>query len=419
MNKVKAYSWVVVGLLWVVALLNYMDRQMLSTMRPFLEADVPELRSATAFGYLMAIFLWVYAAVSPLAGWLADRIGRKVVIVTGLLVWSGVTYGMGYAQTYRTLFVLRAVMGVSEALYIPAALALIADYHSERSRSLAIGIHMTGLYAGQALGGFGATVAAGLSWHGTFRLFGMVGIAYALVLAAFLKDRMAGTDIDSQPIDGIARTGAESRPLPGLSDTRHTGLYSVFAFWVLLFCFGAASLPGWAVKNWLPTLFSINLHTGMAEAGPVSTISIALSSLAGVLLGGVLSDRWVQANSRGRVYTGAIGLALTVPALWLLGFTGSLYGSVAVAICFGVGYGMYDANNMPLICQVVSAKSRATAYGLINTAGVIAGAVITGLMGRSTDAGHLGRSFALLSLFVFGAVIALLVFLHPRKQFTV
>ena len=431
MNKAKTYPWVVVGLLWIVALLNYMDRQMLSTMRPFLEADIPELRSATNFGYLMAIFLWVYAGVSPVAGWLADRIGRKGLIVTGLLVWSGVTYGMAYARSYEVLYGLRAVMGVSEALYIPAALSLITDYHGDKSRSLAIGIHMTGLYAGQALGGFGATVAAAFSWPATFRAFGLVGIVYSGVLALWLRERgsgalaagtlpvgtpVAGTRVAGSPVaNGPGTIAPSADPIPSRPRGAGSGLLSLFPFWVLLLCFAAASLPGWAVKNWLPTLFSINLQTGMERAGPISTISIALSSLIGVLLGGLLSDRWVQTNSRGRVYTGAIGLALTIPALCLLGVAGSMALSVAVALCFGVGYGMYDANNMPLLCQFVPDGSRATAYGLMNTVGVVAGAVITGLLGKSTDAGGLGSSFALLSVFVALAVVSMLIFLRPRK----
>ena len=98
------------------------------------------------------------------------------MIVGSLFVWSAVTYGMGYADTFNQIYWLRALMGVSEALYIPAGLSLIADWHQEKSRSLAVGIHMTGLYAGQAIGGFGATVAAAYSWHTTFHWFGIVGI---------------------------------------------------------------------------------------------------------------------------------------------------------------------------------------------------------------------------------------------------
>ncbi|HEY6954048.1 MAG TPA: MFS transporter, partial [Flavisolibacter sp.] len=144
----NGYAWVVVALLWVVALLNYMDRQMLSTMKPSMQVDIHELQSATNFGYLMGIFLWIYGLMSPISGIIADKVNRKWLIVASLFVWSGVTYGMGYAATYHQLYWLRATMGISEALYIPAGLSLIADYHSDKTRSLAVGIHMTGLYVG-------------------------------------------------------------------------------------------------------------------------------------------------------------------------------------------------------------------------------------------------------------------------------
>ncbi|MDD4645385.1 MAG: MFS transporter, partial [Bacteroidales bacterium] len=151
------YPWVVVALLWVVALLNYLDRQMLSTMKVAMMGDIAELRTAENFGRLMATFLWIYGFISPFAGLIADRINRKWLIVISLCVWSGVTFAMGYATSFNQLLGLRAVMGLSEALYIPAGLALIADYHKGPTRSLAIGIHLTGVYLGQALGGFGAT----------------------------------------------------------------------------------------------------------------------------------------------------------------------------------------------------------------------------------------------------------------------
>lgn len=172
-----------------VALLNYMDRQMLSTMKDAMQMDITELQSATNFGRLMAVFLWIYGFMSPVAGMIADRLNRKWLIVGSLFVWSAVTYLMGIADTFQQIFWLRALMGVSEALYIPAGLSLIADYHSGSSRSLAVGIHMTGLYTGQAIGGFGATVAAAFSWHTTFHWFGIIGIAYAVVLMLFLHDK--------------------------------------------------------------------------------------------------------------------------------------------------------------------------------------------------------------------------------------
>lgn len=93
-NNKKYYPWIVVALLWGVALLNYMDRQMLSTMKSAMMIDITELESATNFGRLMAVFLWIYGLMSPVAGMIADRINRKWLIVGSLFVWSFVTLMM-------------------------------------------------------------------------------------------------------------------------------------------------------------------------------------------------------------------------------------------------------------------------------------------------------------------------------------
>jgi MFS family permease len=403
-NNAKSYPWVLVGLLWVVALLNYMDRQMLSTMKPAMQVDIVELESAANFGRLMAIFLWIYGFMSPVAGMIADKFNRKWLIIGSLFVWSAVTFAMGYATTFNQLYWLRAVMGVSEALYIPTGLALIADYHTSKTRSLAIGIHMTGLYMGQALGGFGATIANRFSWHTSFLSFGLIGMTYAVVLILFLKEpKQKETELATQ------NSGLKLSPFKGLGL-----LFTNISFWIILFYFAVPSLPGWGVKNWLPTLFAENLNIDMAKAGPLSTITIAASSFVGVIFGGILSDRWVQKNIRGRVYTSAIGIALTIPALLLIGTGYSLFHIIGAAFCFGFGFGMFDANNMPILCQFVSARYRATAYGLMNMVGVFAGAFITDWLGKSTDAGNLGRDFALLAVIVFVALVIQVSFLRPK-----
>ena len=400
------YAWVLVGLLWVVALLNYMDRQMLSTMKPAMQIDIAELQSATNFGYLMAIFLWIYGFMSPVSGIIADKFNRKWLIVGSLFVWSAVTFLMGYAETFNQIYWLRAVMGVSEALYIPAGLSLIADFHSPKTRSLAIGIHMTGLYMGQALGGFGATIADKFSWQSTFHWFGIAGIIYSFVLILFLREKKL-TDHEMVS-DKLTIKPSLFKGL-GL-------LFTNVSFWIILFYFAVPSLPGWAAKNWLPTLFAQNLNIPMATAGPLSTITIAASSFLGVILGGILSDKWVQKNLKGRIYTSAIGLALTIPSLLLLGFGHSLFHVVGAAICFGLGFGMFDANNMPILCQFVSARYRATAYGLMNMTGVFFGAFITDFLGKSSDAGSLGKDFAMLAGIVVVALIVQLYFLRPRHN---
>jgi len=410
MNKTtsKYYPWVVVALLWGVALLNYMDRQMLSTMKESMQLDISELQTAENFGRLMAVFLWIYGLMSPFAGAIADRVNRKWLIVISLFVWSAVTYGMGYANTFTEIYWLRALMGVSEALYIPAGLSLIADWHSDKTRSLAVGIHMTGLYTGQAIGGFGATVAASYTWHTAFHWFGLIGIAYALLLVLCLREN---------PNHNVVKPNVETNKVEKESILKgFSALFSTVAFWIILFYFAAPSLPGWAIKNWLPTLFSENLNLPMAEAGPMSTITIALSSFCGVVAGGILSDRWVQRNIRGRIYISAIGLGLTIPALFLLGFGHNTIGVISAGMLFGIGFGIFDANNMPILCQFVSPKYRATAYGIMNMTGVFAGAMVTNVLGKWSDDGNLGLGFALLSVVVAVAITLQLLFLKPKQE---
>ena len=407
MKNSKIYPWIVVGLLWGVALLNYMDRQMLSTMKDAMQVDIVELQSATNFGYLMAIFLWIYALMSPVSGVIADRMSRKWLIVGSLFVWSSVTYLMGIAETFNQIVFLRALMGVSEALYIPAGLSLIADYHTGKSRSLAVGIHMTGLYTGQAIGGFGATVADAFSWHTTFHWFGIIGIAYAVILMLFLHDKKTEI-LPTEKLQANPQKEKES------VFTSLKSLLTNVAFWVILLYFAAPSLPGWATKNWLPTLFAENLDLPMSQAGPISTITIAVSSFIGVLIGGPLSDKWVQKNLRG--YTGAIGLGLTIPSLLLLGFGHNLVAVVGAGLLFGIGYGIFDTNNMPILCQFVSRKQRATAYGVMNMIGVSAGAFITHLLGRWGDSGNLGAGFAMLAIVVAIALGVQLYFLRPKTD---
>ena len=404
--KNKLYPWLVVALLWFVALLNYLDRQMLSTMKPSMMADIHELVSAENFGRLMAVFLWIYALMSPVSGIIADRLNRKWLIVASLFIWSAVTLLMGYAQTYDQVYWLRALMGISEAFYIPAGLSLIADYHDGKTRSLAIGIHTTGIYLGQAFGGFGATIAEHVSWQSTFHGFGLLGVLYSFVLVLFLKEKK-GYNVESARQTSILKEFAASFKGIGM-------LLGTISFWIIIFYFSAPSLPGWATKNWLPTLLSESLHLPMAEAGPIATITMAMASFVGVLIGGALSDKWVQKHLKGRIYTGAIGLSLTIPALVLLGYGHSFATVLGGALCFGLGFGMFDVNNMPILCQFVMPRYRATAYGLLNLAGIASGAVITEVLGKSADAGHLGNNFAVLGIVVVIAIALQLIVLKPK-----
>ena len=394
------YPWAVVALLWPVAVLNYLDRQMLSTMGLSIKADIVELQSAENFGRLMAIFLWIYAFCSPVGGAIADRLNRKWLIVASLGVWSLVTLLMGEAAGFHQLYALRALMGMSEALYMPAALALIADYHSGPTRSLAVGAHLSGVYLGQSLGGIGGWVAQEISWRTAFASCGAIGVAYALVLMIFLRE----TDRDTK-----AKTSALSTADPAIGVNWR-------GFVILILCFSLPSLSGWAVKNWLPTLLQDRFGMAQAPSGLWATITHAGAGFCGVIIGGWLADRWSKRNVRGRTYLSAMGLALLVPGIVVIGLAPTFALTIAGTAVFGLGFGMFDANNMPILCQIAPARFRATGYGLLNFFGIASGAYLTPLLGKLKDSGvPLATSFAYCAAPALLAAV-LMFLLRPTKR---
>jgi MFS transporter, Spinster family, sphingosine-1-phosphate transporter len=368
-----AYAWAVVALLWPVVLLNYLDRQMFSTIRVSMRADIPTIASDQDFGTLMAVFMWVYAALSPIGGFIADRFNRRWTIIGSLFVWSAVTWLTGHAQTYNQMLASRALMGISEAFYIPAALALIADYHSTRTRARATGIHQSGIYAGLALGGVGGYIAQTSSWRNCFTWFGLAGVLYAIVLMLALKD--AGTNTVDGPVKKKSVTIYETCG----------ALWSQPAFWILVIYFTLPAIAGWFTKNWLPTYLADTFGLKEGPAGLSATGYIQIASFVGVILGGVIADAWGRLTIRGRIYTSSVGVLLLVPALLGLGYAWSLGAAIAFMILFGLGWGFYDCNNMPILCQIASPAHRATGYGFMNLVSISIGAVATVALGWMRD----------------------------------
>ncbi|MDB6120872.1 MAG: transporter [Verrucomicrobiaceae bacterium] len=393
-------AWLTVWLLWPVALLNYLDRQMLATMGLSIKQDIVELQSAQTYGNLMAIFMWVYAICSPLGGAIADRVSKKWLIVLSLVVWSTVTLLMGHVHGYNELYWLRAAMGVSEAFYIPAGLALIADYHRGPTRSLAVGVHMSGIYLGQALGGLGGWVAQEVSWRAAFQGCGYIGVGYAFVLVAML----------SNAPQEVKREATSDELVPEVQPVDWVG------FAILILCFSLPSLPGWAVKNWLPTLLQDSFHMDQKSSGIWATSVVACSSFIGVLIGGRLSDRMSGMDVRGRTWVSAMGLLLLMPALTGLGMAPNFAVAIISAALFGIGFGLFDTNNMPILCQVVPPRMRATAYGVLNCVGIGAGAALTPILGKMKDQGvPLSQGFALCAIPAVTACI-LMVSLRPKSN---
>ena len=401
-TKISGYAWAVVALLWPVVLLNYLDRQMVSSIRASIRADIPSIANDQDFGTLMAVFMWVYAFLSPVGGFIADRFNRRWTIIGSLFVWSAVTWLTGHCETYSQMLTCRALMGVSEAFYIPAALALIADFHTGSTRAKAIGIHQTGLYAGLALGGIGGYIAQMSSWRNCFTWFGAAGVIYAVVLMFALHD--AEKQDSAAPKKSIY-----------IGETIRA-LWSQPAFWILVIYFTLPAIAGWVTKNWLPTYLADTFNLKEGPAGLSATVYITLASLIGVFLGGVVADSWMCKTNRGRIYTSALGVLLLVPALLLLGYAGNMQVAIAAMILFGLGWGFFDCNNMPILCQIARPEHRATGYGFMNLVSISVGAGATVALGWMRD--H-GIKFSI--AFAISAAVALLsagliLLVKPRAE---
>ena len=401
--KVSSYAWAVVALLWPVVMLNYLDRQMVSTIRASIRADIPSIANDQDFGTLMAVFMWVYALLSPVGGFIADKFNRRWTVIGSLFVWSAVTWATGHAQTYSQMLTCRALMGISEAFYIPAALALIADFHTGGTRAKAIGVHQSGLYVGLALGGIGGYIAQTSAWRNCFTWFGMAGVIYAVILILTLRDA---------PVEN--KNVAVKKSI-SISET-FFALWSQPAFWILVIYFTLPAIAGWVTKNWLPTFLADTFNLKQGPAGLSATGYIQIASFVGVLLGGVVADWWMRKTNRGRIYTSALGVFLLVPALLLLGYAWTLPVAIGAMILFGLGWGFFDCNNMPILCQIARPEHRATGYGFMNLVSISVGAGATVALGWMRDRGiKFSIAFAV-SAAVALLSVGLILLVKPRVE---
>jgi MFS family permease len=407
-SSVSRHAWLVVALLVPVALLNYLDRQMLASMKFSVMRDIPDIGLEANWGTILALFKWVYAILSPVGGYLADRYSRRHVIAGSLLVWSVVTWTTGQVTTYEGLLATRALMGMSEAFYIPAALALIADFHTGPTRSRAVGLHQMGIYVGVIVGGFGGYVAddPNLGWRWAFDTCGIVGIAYAVPLFFFLRN-------PARPAAGRDNP----RALPTGPGRALRELLGNGSFILLVLYFTLPALAGWVVRDWMPAILKSEFGIGQGLAGVSATLYWQVAAIVGAVAGGWLADRWMRRTSRGRIFTSAIGMALIVPAMFGVGYapqTGQLWVAVAFLVLFGLGWGFFDSNNMPILCQIVRPSLRATGYGIMNLVSISCGGFADWGFGILRDR-HVPL-FGIFGIFASAAVLSavLVLLIRPR-----
>jgi MFS family permease len=401
------YAWLVVALLVPVALLNYLDRQMLASMKFSVMRDLPDIGLEANWGAILALFKWVYAGLSPVGGYLADRFSRRHVIAGSLLVWSAVTWTTGHVTSYEQLLATRALMGISEAFYIPAALALIADFHTGHTRSRAVGLHQMGIYVGVIVGGFGGYAAdnPSLGWRWAFEACGLVGIAYAVPLFLLLRNPPRPADV---------RGATRPSPVGAIRELLGNG-----SFILLVLYFTLPALAGWIVRDWMPAILKAEFGIGQGLAGVSATIYWQAAAIVGAVLGGWLADRWMRRTPRGRIFVSALGMSFIVPAMFGVGYapqTGLLWVALAFLILFGLGWGFFDCNNMPILCQIARPELRATGYGLMNLVSISCGGFADWGFGMLRDR-HVPL-FGIFGVFASAAILSIVLVLLIRPRYT-
>jgi MFS family permease len=397
-------AWLVVGLLWVVGCLNYLDRVMLITMRLSVKEAIP--MTDAQFGLLTTIFLIVYAVLSPVGGFIADRLSCSRTIIFSLFVWSAITWFTAHATTFPQLLASRALMGFSEACYLPAAAALIARYHGPATRSLANGIHLSGVMVGSGLGGLGGLIAERHEWTLAFKIFGGVGVSYSIVLMALLRD-------NPLPIT----TGAAAPPIKMGEAMR--SLFRLRKFNLALGFWSLLGVTTWALTGWLPTFLIEKFQLPQGKAGLMATGFMCLGTLTGMIVAGAWADRWSRSYPEGRAIVGIIGLAICIPCVFVVAQSTVLPLTLGALVLFGLTRSFPDANMMPILFDITDPRYRATAYGMLNAFSTTMGGLIIYLGGVLRDA-----QVNVIVIFYGGAVgmvvcSGLLWMIRPRSPGTI
>lgn len=356
------YRWAVVGMLWLVCFFNYADRQAIFSVFPLLQTEMH--LTVVQLGLLGSAFAWVYGISGPAAGLLVDRFRRKSAILGGLEFWSILCALSAFSRTFVQLLIFRGAEGLGESLYYPASTSLISDYHGKRTRSRALGVLVTSVYAGTVGGGLWAgAMAQKHGWRMPLLLLGLFGCVLGAILFLTLMEAQRGS------ADGLTAAHAATPPV---SQTLKTILKTPTVL-VLAAVFVCANFVALVLLAWMPAYLYQRFHLTLARAAWMATIYPQVASMAGAFVGGLLADAWSTRTLRGRLLTQLVGVCAGIPFVVLAGQASTLNGVTVGLIGWGFAKGIYDANIFASVFDVIRPQARGTAGGLMNCVGWLVG----------------------------------------------
>lgn len=359
-------------MLWFVCFFNYADRQAIFSVFELLKSEMN--LTDVQLGIVGAAFMWVYAGFGTIAGLIGDRFKRKPLIIAGLIFWSAITIATALSTKYAHLVLFRALEGFGEAFYFPASMSLISSYHGPETRSRAMSIHQSSVYAGTIAGGSVAGVLGQYyGWRSSFYLFGSLGVLLGVILLLLLREPERESVEKIANVISHTKAGAlpdRRSPLQTLIDLLANPMVRV-----LTIVFIGANFVAMIFLTWMPSFLYRKFNLSLGMAGINATVYLQVASVLGVITGGILADKLARRTVGGRMMTQAIGLALGVPFIFLAGWT--ISGPIIIVALAGFGYfkGLYDANIWASLHDVVKPEHRASAVGLMNSLGWIGGGV--------------------------------------------
>lgn len=394
----SATAWRVATFLALASAINYADRAAMSAVLPAVRSDLG--LSDVSLGLLGSVFLWCYALGSPVAGAIADRWPRRRIIVGSLIAWSVVTAVTGAARGYHDLLALRVALGLAECLFLPAAIALIADWHAAGTRARAMSFISIGVNGGMILGGsFAGYMAQHHGWRSGFWVLGLTGLALALLAKPMLPPAPAAAPADAP------------RKASFVEALRY--LVRVPSYFVLVAESMLSGLGNWIFLAWLPLYFKDTYDMTLAGAGFAGTFMLQVSVVLGVIAGSWISDRLSARAPERRMLLYAVFYFAAAP--FLLFFLGQpAFPVVAAAIsAYAFFRGVGQANDNATQCEIVPARYRSTGVGIMNTISTAAGGcgvLIVGYLKRELG---LGAIFASVSgIFVLAGLVLLTGYLR-------
>jgi MFS family permease len=376
-------------MLWIICLFGYADRFAFPAVYPALQKSFGF--SNTQIGLMAATFQWTYALMAPFAGRIGDRVARKTVIIGGLCLWSAFTGFTALCAGYWQFVAVLGVTALGEAFYFPAAMSIISDYHLPATRSRAMSLHQSGVYAGTVAGSvIAGFMALHYGWRSPFVLLGIAGVALAVVLRNAIREPAR----NEAEIEARISTANEADPQEGLPERKERSSSTPFlailrtpsVLLIMLAFFGANSVA-WVFFTWMPKFLKVNYHMDLARAGFSATFYFQFASIFGVMLGGVLADRWSRRRAGGRLDSQVLGLVMGAPFIFLCGFTHDRLWLVGAMTAFGLCKGIYDANLWASLFDFIPPEHRGGAVGFMNMVGYLGSGLATLLIGVVIDHG--------------------------------